>query len=294
MRILNVAMAGCVAGLFLGGCGEEPDTAAPRSPDPVEKPPAPRIFWSEVKLHEAIRAQNEGYTGNGQFNIDPQGNVVAIALDNCNVSDISPFKGMDLKALYLQSCPVEDISVIRGMGLMELYVEKTPLKEISALSGNRTLQKLYLSNTGITDLNPIKGIPITELNLAETFIEDLTPLTGMPIQMLWLTGAPVEDISPLRTCPLVSLTLHRTKVRDLSPLAGTRLQRLHIGETPITDLSPLAGMNLTRLVFDKEKIEKGIEAVKSMRSLREIGSKFADGENNLTHPAVFWSESAGE
>jgi hypothetical protein len=299
MRNLILHCAVLVALSFLPcGCGEKGDPAG-TDPEPetenksASRPTAasPRIVWTEVKLHEVIRAKNDGYSGNGQFGIDPQGNVMAIVLDNCNVSDISPFTGMALQGVKLFACPVEDLSPLKGMPLVELYLEETPVKDISFLSGNTTLQKLYLSSTGVTDLSPLKGLPIVELNLLETHTKDLSPLAGMPIQMLWLTGSPVEDITPLRTCPLVSLTLHKTKVRDLSPLSGTRLQRLHIGETPVTDLTPLAGMNLTRLVFNKEKITKGIEAIQSMRSLRELGSRFDDEERNLVHPAVFWSET---
>lgn len=306
-RLFSLSLALALPFLLVGCGSENPETgesfdpedpssktAGPDAVPPVSEAPPRQIFWSEIKLHEAIRKKNPGYSGNGQFNIDPQGQVVAIAIDNCNVSDLSMFTGMNLQALYLQSCPVEDITPLKGMPFVELYLEKTPLKSVEALRGNTTLQKLYLSGTGVTDLSPLEGLPITELNIVETHVKDLSPLQGMPLQMLWLTGAPVEDISPLRSSPLVSLTLHRTKVRDLSPLSGTRLQRLHIGETPVTDLSPLAGLNLTRLVFDIDRIEKGIDAIKSMRSLRELGSKFEDEEKDLVHPAVFWSERAKE
>jgi internalin A len=297
MRILTqVGAALGAAACFLTGCGESPKVSdAPKVPakSPAPAPVVP-IYWNEVKVHEAIRSKNPGYSGNGQFEIDPQGQVVQMVLDNCNVADLSPLAGMDLKALALLNCPVTDISAIKGMGLIELYLEKTPVKEITALAGNTTLQKLYLSSTGVTDLSPLKGLPIMELNLVETFVKDLSPLAQMPIKMLWLTGSPIEDIAPLRSCPLVSLTLHRTLVSDLSPLSGTALQRLHIGETPVKDLTPLAGMNLTRLVFDQAKIEKGLDEIKQMRSLQEIGSEFVDGKSNLVPPAVYWGKAEGE
>ena len=129
--------------------------------------------------------QPDSATDVGGVGIDPQGNVMAIVLDNCNVSDISPFTGMALQAVQLFACPVEDLSPLKGMPLVELYLEETPVKDISFLSGNTTLQKLYLSSTGVTDLSPLKGLPIVELNLLETHTKDLSPLAGMPIQMLW-------------------------------------------------------------------------------------------------------------
>ncbi|MDF1826027.1 MAG: leucine-rich repeat domain-containing protein [Verrucomicrobiales bacterium] len=267
----------------------EEDTPAPevKAPEPVVTKPT---YWSEVKLHEVIREANPGYSGNGQFQIDEQGQVRAIALDNCGVSDITPLKGMPLMALYLLGCEVPDISPLQGMSLVELYLENTAVKDISALEGMTELRKLYLSNTEVDDLSPITGLGIVEMNLVHTPVTDLSALKGMPLQMLWLTDAPVVDISPLSSSPLVSLTLHRTKVNDLSPLANTALQRLHIGETEVTDLNPLKGLRLTRLVFDPDDIQKGMEAVKAIPTITEIGTKFEDGENDLKPAAAFWQE----
>lgn len=264
----------------------EPKETAPATREAT--PPKAPVFWSEVKLHEAIRARNPGYSGNGVFQIDGRGQVQAIALDNCGVSDLSPLKGMKLQAIYLQNCPVPRISELKEMPLVECYLEGTAVDDLSPLSGMVTLRKLYVSGTDVVDLSPLKNTAITELNLVNTRVSDLTPLANLPLQMLWLTNTKVTDISPLAKCPLVSLTLHRTAVSDLSPLANTRLQRLHIGETPVTDLTPLASLHLTRLVFDIGKIKKGIEGIKEMRSLQELGSKFEDGANNLVPPAQFW------
>lgn len=266
-----------------------PAETPPNAKSESEPPPTgrPRI-WSEVKLHEAVRAANPGYTGNGQFQIDPNGQVQAIALDNCGVTDLSPFSGMRLQALYLLGCAVPDIDVLSGMPLVELYVEQTGVTDLSPLKGATTLRKLYLSDTDVSDLSPLEGLPIVEMNLVRTQVKNLDPLKGMPLQMLWLTGSPIEDISGLSESPLVSVTLHQTNVTDLSPFSNTALQRLHIGETPVRDLSPLAGMRLTRLVFDPEKIEKGMDAVKAIRTMEQIGRKFEDGNNDLAPPAVFW------
>jgi Leucine-rich repeat (LRR) protein len=88
----------------------------------------------------------------------------------------------------------------------------------------------------------------------------------------------------------VSLTLHRTPVNDISPLANTGLQRLHIGETNVSDLTPLKGLRLTRLVFDPDDIKSGMDVVKAIPTITEIGSKFEDGQNDLKPAAVFWQE----
>ena len=86
-------------------------------------------------------------------------------------------------------------------------------------------------------------------------------------------------------CPLVSLTLHKTRVEDLSPLANSRLERLHIGETPVSDLTPLKGLSLQRLIFTSGRITKGIEIVRNMKSIQEIGPSF----ENRMNPEQFWT-----
>lgn len=268
--------------------GQEPKAEITPQPAPV-----PQI-WSEVKLHETIRSKNPGYSGNGQFDIDEAGQVRAVALDNCGVTDLSPFQGMSLMALYLQGCAVPDITPLQGMPLVELYLENSAVKDLRPLAGMGGLRKLYLSGTMVTDLSPLKGLAIVEMNLVNTRVSDLSPLAGMPLQMLWLTDTPVADISPLAKSPLISLTLHRTRVSDLSPLAGTKLQRLHIGETPVSDLSPLNGMRLTRLVFEPDMIKSGFDVIPRMTTLTEIGTKFEDGNNDLQPLASFLQSRAAD
>jgi len=107
----------------------------------------------------------------------------------------------------------------------------------------------------------------------------------MPLEFLWLNETPVADISPLSHCPLSSLTLHRTQVEDLTPLIGTDLQRLHIGETRVTDLTPVTTLKLTRLIFTPSRIERGIEEVRRMTTIQEIGPTFETRMN----PARFWA-----
>lgn len=275
--------------------GKSPALTPPVAPKEVAEKPKKTTpaFWTEVSLHAAIRAKNPGYSGNGVFKIDEQGQARVIALDKCGVSDLSPLAGMELMAIYLQECPVPDITALKGMPLVECYLEGTAVDDLSPLAGMITLRKLYLSGTVVKDLSPLKNMGITELNLVNTPVSDLSPLASLPLQMLWLTDTKVKDISPLAKCPLQSLTLHRTPVVDLSPLANTRLQRLHIGETPVTDLTPLASLQLTRLVFDYGGIKKGLDGIKAMRSLQEIGSKFEgstpeDTIKDLVPPAQFW------
>lgn len=260
---------------------------------PPKEPTAP-IVWTEVALHKALREANVGYSGNGEFRIEG-GRVLAIRLAQCGITNLEPLRGMGLMMLDLQACPVSDIGALKGMPIIELYLDGTAVEDLSPLAGMNSLKKLYIDRSNVQDLSPLKGLPIQELNAVGTRVSDISALKGMPLQMLWLTDLPVKDVSALAGSPLVSVTLHRTKVEDLAPLAQTRIQRIHIGETPVKDLTPLAGLPLTRLVFDPVKIQKGIEGIRGITTMTQIGTKFEQDLNTLLPPAQFWPKyDAGE
>lgn len=108
---------------------------------------------------------------------------------------------------------------------------------------------LDLSETNVTDLTPLQGLPIERLGLFKTNVADLSALRGMPLKYLQLSITPVADLEPLRGMPLQELRLFRTRVSDLSPLQGMSLERMELGYTKVTDISVLRGMPLTEAAF---------------------------------------------
>lgn len=239
-----------------------------------------------TRLHEQLFKANIDYTGKAEFRVDERGRIVAAALAGSGIADITPLKGQPLAALDAASLPVADLVPLAGMALKELYLEKSKVEDLGPLEG-MPLEKLYLSETSVADLSPLKGMQLAELNLLGTAVSDLSPLAEARIEQLWLNRCPVRDITPLANHPLVSLTLEATDVADISPLAQIpTLQRLHIAETPVTDLSPVASLSLTRLIFTPGRIERGLDGVRDMSTLTEIGPSL---ERRLS-PGEFWTE----
>jgi internalin A len=135
-----------------------------------------------------------------------------------------------------------------------------------------------------------------QLNLIDTQIADLEWCRSIPsIGILWLRGTPVTNLTPLQDVPITSLDIEDTSVSDLSPLSEMPdLRRLSIINTDVTDLWPLTDLQLSRLLFIPSKIETGIEAVRNMRSLTELGTQTID-ESNAVPAAEFWQRyDAGE
>jgi hypothetical protein len=116
----------------------------------------------------------------------------------------------------------------------------TPLKGIP-------LTSLNCHGTPLTDLSPLKGMPLTSLDCDSTQVSDLTPLQGMPLTTLSCYGTRVSDLTPLQGMPLTTLNCYSTPVTDLTPLQGMPLTTLNCVGTRVTDLTPLRGMPLTTL-----------------------------------------------
>lgn len=234
-------------------------------------------------VHKRLRSKNPEYKNQGRFALD---SVIGLVgdLSASGVHDLSPLEGIPFRALDLKGTRVSDLAPLKGMPLILLGLENTDVTDLSPLVGMK-IRKLYLSNTPVSDLRALSAMPLEELMLVETGVKDLRPLRRTPIQTLWLNGAPVSDISPLAHSPLISLTLEGTGVSDLRPLAKIpSLQRLHVGRTDVRDLTPLRGLKLNRLIFSPAKIASGLELVREMKTLTEIGTTL---ENRMP-PKQFW------
>ena len=130
-------------------------------------------------------------------------------------------------------------------------------------------------NAELTNILPLRGVPLTRLNLSDTKVSDLTPLKGMPLRYLNLSKCPVDDIDPLSGMPLEELILDNTKVRNIRSLKGMPLKILNlsctkvdslvaltelplkwldIGGCPVEDFRPLQGLRLEWLSLGKSKI----------------------------------------
>jgi serine/threonine protein kinase len=134
------------------------------------------------------------------------------------------------------------------------------------------LDKFYIANdqphSGLADIRPLQGLPLTELSIHASKVSDLTPLKGMPLRKLLCDWCNVADLSPLRgmsltdldvsgcegflttftsfnrEMPLEHLNIGATGIQDLSPLKSLGLISLRMDRTNITDLSPLKGIPL--------------------------------------------------
>ena len=153
-------------------------------------------------------------------------------------------------------------------------LEAAGIKYKSLQIGYHGVCCLNLSGTRITDLSPLKQLPLTHLCLQGCFeIADFSPLKDMGLTWLNLCRTNVTDLSWLRTLPLFHLKLYRTRTSDLSPLSDLQLRSLDIRFTKITDLSPLKDMPLEELSFFPARINKGMSCLRNVTTLKGINRR---------------------
>jgi formylglycine-generating enzyme required for sulfatase activity/prenyltransferase beta subunit len=133
-------------------------------------------------------------------------------------------------------------------GIVGLDLSRSGVTDLSPLRG-LPLKTLRLQGTPVSDLSPLRGMPITDLMLEFCpNVADLSPLAGMPLTRIWCGGkTKVSDLSPLAGMPLTCIIAQQCKIRDLTPLKGMKLGKLQLEETEVSDLSLLTGVTVESL-----------------------------------------------
>lgn len=76
------------------------------------------------------------------------------------------------------------------------------------------LTHLYCDGAPVSDLSPLRGMPLKVLYIPWTRVCDLSPLRGMVLIEAGLDGTPVTDLSPLEGMPLKSIRCGFQAERD--------------------------------------------------------------------------------
>jgi hypothetical protein len=147
------------------------------------------------------------------------------------------------------------------------------IRPIRALTGLTSLN-LNGSKPGLgqlTDLAPIRGLPLTVLNVWQNpNLSDLSPTKGMKLVLFQAGDTAVEDLTPFEGMPLGTLAVNNCRVRDLAPVRTMpRLRFLRCDGCPITSLEPLVGSTVRELTFTIQP-ERGDEKVLARLKLDRI------------------------
>jgi serine/threonine protein kinase len=111
----------------------------------------------------------------------------------------------------------------------------------------------------LTDLEFIRGIPVTELICRTNQIEKLDPLAEIS-SLVYIDASDnrISDLSPLRGLNLYGLRILNNRVTNLEPLRNSKLIDLDVSGCQISDIEPLRGNHLVSLSLASNRI-KNIE-----------------------------------
>lgn len=122
----------------------------------------------------------------------------------------------------------------------------------------------------ITDISPLRGLPLVSLSINGSKVKDISPLEGMPLTHLTLPGS-VTSLEPLRGMKLK--TLYYPGEASLEPLRGMPLKDLDLaGGTPhrkTSDLTPLADCQKLESIHIPDK-HGDIDFLKKLPNLKTI------------------------
>ena len=153
------------------------------------------------------------------------------------------------------------------------------ISDLSLLSQMPNLTTLYLCNQAdLSDLSPLKGLPLRNLYLCDNQIRELSPLGELrDLETLYIAGNPWTDLSPLaslenlRRLNLDSWDFGRP-IDSLEPLAGLKLESLSAGNLAPAgrDWEPLARLENLDTLWLWDPPEEALEALGRCASLRSL------------------------
>ncbi len=147
---------------------------------------------------------------------------------------------------------LEYLTAIQGFSIIHHRI--TDLRPLAGLTGVR---RLWLRGNLISDLSPLRGLPLDHLSIRHNPVSDLSPLAGMvELANFNCDGCQISDISALAGLTrLTYLDLQNNYIRSIEPLRRVNdLVEVFLSDNDIEDLSPLENRNLRTLTAAGNRI----------------------------------------
>lgn len=173
-------------------------------------------FVSEIQDDRLLEEQGDYEKFKHRVSAYIENQLSSYAFQKYSIKDrISMLKDM-LELTNPQSEEMKIKMVLSDDIIKELSITDNPeLTSAEALT-SLPVQKLNLSNTGITSLGFTKNMPLQILNISDTTIHNLSPLEHLPLQELNMSRTPATDVSPIMKLPLKTIHLGSVKVSPLN------------------------------------------------------------------------------
>lgn len=139
------------------------------------------------------------------------------------------------------------VQLKEGLIYLEYRGKNPDLRGLESIPFN----SVDLSNSAVSDLSALKGMPISSLNLSNCKnLKDLKEIKDLKLKTLNLSSCrSLKTLAPLKNMPLESINLcNCTRLESLTPLRGKKLKYLNLYmRTPNTFLKSLDGLQVSQL-----------------------------------------------
>jgi serine/threonine-protein kinase len=153
-----------------------------------------------------------------------------LLITNTKVNDLSPLRLLPLRHLDASGTMIRDLAFANGSQIEHLDIARTPINSLSGLRQSR-ISTLNASGTRLRSLKGIEQIDnLGHLNISDTSVSDIEPLRGLPLRSLSIDNTPVENLGVLRSLPLVHLSCRNLGTSDYSALKGLRIESISIAD----------------------------------------------------------------
>jgi hypothetical protein len=149
-----------------------------------------------ARVVDELKKRNPGYDGMKRHKIQ-DGQVIELELWTEHISDISPVRALPSLQNFYCTGPTDqnsqptgkkgilaDLSPLRGMHLTRFKCRYNQLSNLSPLAGHSLIYMECEAHPQVTDLSPLKGMPLTNLLIIGCGVSDLSPLKGLPLKQL--------------------------------------------------------------------------------------------------------------
>lgn len=171
----------------------------------------------------------------------------------------------------------------KGLELMPnievLGIGFTPIKDPTPVLKFKKLKQLWMTNTGITNYDFLKGLPHLEgIDISQNNVSDLSFLKQFPkLKSVAAASNNVTDISVLRHLPqLESLNLEQNNISDISALKDLHnLTAVSLEQNQLQDVSALANKPKLTTLFLSGNPSLNVDTLKT-ESVHEL---YLNGNN---------------
>lgn len=150
------------------------------------------------------------------------------------------------------------------------------ISDISLLAYMPNLYELILCQQMITDITPLKGLPITRLVLADNKIKDLSPIGELPeLTELYIGNNPAADMEPVGKCTkLRLLNMDRMAIKNLDFLSKLSLDNLSVSYVKLDnwDWTPITTQTTLRRYATSDLNSEQAAAINQLTGLYELAS----------------------